>query len=192
MATAYVAENTYCASDYCEVEVAAVPGGVVAFPVPAPGQFVSAGPDPSRLTFTGSPPSTRFPGGPYGTVLAAILGTHTGNRIFSAVQLDPVYAVPPAVGRYVSLLSVDPIVLAQGGSGSTLVTRINSLELPSFSASFDNTDGFWSRLVASEYVLCLSLSLYLDLGDGIYKFCGRGEIQSIEITRKIATFRIGA
>lgn len=165
---------------------------VLLFPVPAPGEFVSASPDPGRVTVTASAPTTELLGGPYARVLAVVLGTHAGERIFSMVAVDPIYAVPPSVGRYVTLLGLDSITLGQGGSGSTLVTRIQSLELATFTAIFDNADGFWSQLLATEYVLCLTLSLYEDLGDGVHIFRGRGEIQEIDLTRTTCTIRAGA
>jgi hypothetical protein len=165
---------------------------VVKFPTPPPGELPSASPERGRITLEASPPSTSFPRGPYGMVTALVLTTHAGDRIFSQMAVDPVYGVPPSVGRYVTLLDLDAITLSQGGSGSTLVTRINSLELPSFSFVADNSDGFWSQLIASEYLLCMSISVYLDLGDGIHIFGGRGEIQEIELSRKTVRIRVGA
>ena len=132
---------------------------VLAFPTPAPGTFVSASPAPGLVTVTLSPPTTQLPGGPYGIVTALVLATHAGARIISAVAVDPIYGVPPALGRYVVLLDLSPLTLGQGASGSTLVTRVNSLELPGFTFTVSNEDGFFSRLVATEYVLCMSVSL---------------------------------
>ena len=165
---------------------------VLAFATPAPGTFVSATPQPGLVTITSSPPTTTPLGGPYGIVTALVLATHAGNRIISAVAVDPIYGVPPALGRYVALLDLSPLMLGQGASGSTLVTRVNSLELPDFSFTVSNEDGFWSRLVATEYLLCMSISIYLDLSGGVNVFAGRGEVQRVEIRRKTATFEVGA
>jgi hypothetical protein len=164
----------------------------VAFPTPPPGELPSASPRPGRITLEASPPSTSFPRGPYGMVTAVVLMTHAGARIFSQVAVDPVYGVPPHIGRYVTLVDLDAITLSQGGSGSTMVTRINSLELPSFTFVVDNSDGLISQLVASEYLLCMSVSVYQDLGDGEHVFAGRGEIQAIDLSRKTARIQVGA
>jgi hypothetical protein len=164
----------------------------VAFPVPPPGQWPVATPDPARLTLTASPPTTDFPRGPYGVVTALVLQTHAGTRIFSAVSVDPIYTVPPSVGRYVTLIDLDPITLSQGSAGATLVTRINSLERASFGFTVDNSDGFWSSLVANEYLLCQTVSLYLDYGDGVHRFCGRGQVAEIEIRRKTTRMTVEA
>lgn len=168
---------------------------VQAFATPAPGTFVAAGPAPGLVTVTSiavPTPTTQLPGGPYSPVTALVLRTHAGNRIISAVAVDPVYGVPPALGRYVVLLELSSLTLSQGASGSTLVTMVNSLELPRFSFMVSNEDGFFSRLVATEYVLCMTVSVYLDLGGGENVFGGRGEIQEIQLRRKTARFEVGA
>jgi hypothetical protein len=191
MATAYVAADTYCASDYCEVELAGAIT-ILEFPTPIPGEYPAASPDPARVTLTASPPTTNFPRGPYGTVLAVVLRTHAGTRIFSAVHVDPLYTVPPALGRYCTLLDLSTISWGQSGSGNTLITRVNTLVLPSFTVTFSNEDGFWSRLVATEYLLGMTVSLYEDYGNGQFSFEGRGEIFDVELTRKRCTLRVGA
>ena len=168
---------------------------VLAFPTPGARHLRLRGTGPGIVTvhLVAAPAPTIQPaGGPYGIVTALVLTTHAGQRIISAVAVDPIYGVPPALGRYVVLLDLSPLTLGQGARGSTLVTRVNSLELPGFTFTVSNEDGFFSRLVATEYVLCMTVSLYLYLGGGSNVFGGRGEIQRVELRRKTARFEVGA
>lgn len=201
MATAYVAQNAYVEVGYVELETA--PTESVMFDVPIPGTSVATSSTVTPSTARQAPVTTLFGQrstasesrpvqDPYAIVPAVVLSNFHGVRIYSAIHVDPLYTVPPHTERSVRLLAVDAIAFGQSGAGSTLVTRVSSLEQPSWSFTLANDDGAISRLLANEAVLGHAAALYRDYGGGVAARRVRGEVSRVQLTSRRAVFTVTA
>lgn len=112
-----------------------------------------------------------------------------GLRLFSWGVLDDTFTAND-IGRYPTLIGVDPVDLG-GAPAGDILGRITVSERAVSRATFSNMDKFWSKMWAREAILSQPMGIFVWFGLGQAHGLFIGVVESLELSQYECTLEFG-
>ena len=127
--------------------------------------------------------------GPYSDEAILIVKTWAGQRLFGAkMPADVILA--DDIGRYATLLDVQPLAINTVPLGNDLIGSIGTTESPQLIVTLDNRRKFWSRLVMVEPLLAMPAGVWLHYGAGEMHLVFLGQIERVVLRQETCELTI--